>query len=109
MDRTTFFSRKPATKTVSIEAAGGDTFTIRKLSEADVRTLQRDYTKPDKQLEGLRYAVRQAVVDEDGNRIFEDGDLAKLATVDFAIVKELAAEIVEFSGLQGVEDAAKKS
>ena len=41
--------------------------------------------------------------------IFEDGDLAKLATVDFAIVKELAAEIVEFSGLQGVEDAAKKS
>lgn len=97
MDRESFFNRAVKTKDVTLD--DGQTVKVAKLSQADVETLRRDYSKDDKNLAGLRFVVVKTVVDDAGHRTFTDSDIAKLAELDFETVQTLATAAMEFSGL----------
>lgn len=96
MTREDILNRKSKTKEITVDDL---TVNIRKLTQAEVETARREYGKPDKALEGYRYVVSRAVVDAEGQRVFKDDDKAKLCEVDYEIVEGIAAEIIEYSGV----------
>lgn len=91
-------SLKPKTKTVPLPEHDTEV-TIRKLSQADMERMTRDYKREDRQVEGLRFIVCRTVVNEQGERIYSEKDLPKLAEVDFDLIKTIAKEAMRFSGL----------
>jgi len=97
MNRDSFFNRKPATLTFDVDGFG--TVTVKKLSQAEVETLQRKYRDETKALDGLTYIVNRCVVDESGSRVFADADMSALSAVDFDIIKAIAERAMKFSGL----------
>lgn len=105
MTRETFLSRRPATKTFTL--ADGESVTIRKLTQREVETIRRDYATDAKALEGIRYTVSRAVVDEQGVRLFTDADVSALADQDVETILAIGREITEFSGLAKPEPAGK--
>ncbi len=101
MDRTEFLARKVQTKDVTL--ADETVITIRKLTQADIETMTEKYSKGDtlKKMEGLRYIVSRAVVDDEGKRLFTDADLKTvIRDMDTDLVQNIAKEACKFSGLK---------
>lgn len=96
MDRQALFDRKPKTTEVTVDDL---TFTIRKMTQHEVETARREYSKPEKALEGYRWIFSRVVVSQEGERVFEDADKAKLAAVDYDIITGVAEAAMRFSGL----------
>lgn len=99
MDKESFFSRQAKPKTTEITLDDGQILHARKLSQSEVETIRKNYATEATALEGYRYIVSKCVVDEEGRRVFDDADKAKLLQVDFDDVQKIADAVVEFSGL----------
>jgi hypothetical protein len=97
MNREEFFARTSSTREITL--SDGHTLKIRKLKQADVETITRQYSTESKALDGFRYIVSRCVVDAVGNRVFSDEDQARLADVSADDIKHIAEEVIEFSGL----------
>jgi hypothetical protein len=102
MNRDEFFAKK-ATKPKTDDATlpDGSVMKVRKLSQAEVEHLTKNYSSsPGKSAEGLRYIVVKSAIDDEGKRIFQDEDISQLAEMDFDIVKTIASKASELSGLK---------
>lgn len=97
MSKEAFFSRKAQTTEITLD--DDTTWKARKLTQAEVETLKRKYKGDEKLLEALRYIVSRTIVDDDGERLFDDNDLGKLADVDFGTINTIATAVMAFSGL----------
>jgi hypothetical protein len=97
MDRDSFLKRKPATSDVTLD--DGAVVKVRKLTEGEVQLLKKKYSTEATALEGLRFIVARCLVNEDGQRVLEDGDVSKLTEMDFDTIQSIANEVMKFSGL----------
>ncbi len=94
---------KPKTQNVAIEGFGD--VAIIQLTVDQVEALRADLRKTDKVEEfGLRL-VQASVVDEDGNRVFDDADLAALKTSSNAAMDGLVSEALRVNGFRKAPDA----
>lgn len=100
MDRETFLARGAKKQSREVHLEDGQIVHVRKLSQAEVETLKRQYASESKALEGLRYVVSRCVVDDAGKRVFGDEDMAALAAVDFEVIQTISTEAMKFSGLK---------
>lgn len=101
MDRESFLAR--AVKTMDVTLDDDTVIKIRKLSQADIETMTKDYSKGDtvKQMEGLRYIVSRAVCDDAGNRMFTAADMKTvLLEMNTEDIQKIAKEACKFSGLK---------
>lgn len=100
MSRDQLLGRKVTTKEIQLD--DGTPLRIRKLSQAAVETMKQKYATDAKTAEGFRYIVCQCVVDEDGKRVFNDGDMARIGTdMPFEDTQTIASEVFEYSGMLG--------
>lgn len=98
MTKSDFLNRSGTPKKITLD--DGREVHIRKLSQADVETMHKKYTVDGANAaEGLRFVVCRGLVDETGVRIFEDGELDALKSIDADTIQQLAGEIVEHAGL----------
>jgi hypothetical protein len=94
---------KPKTQNVPVEGFGD--VTITQLTVDQVEALRADLKKSDKVDEfGLRL-VQASVVDSDGNRVFDDADLAELKTSSNAAMDGLVSEALRVNGFRKPADA----
>ena len=96
---------------------GGSTARIRSLTAgewADIDAKNTDAKNGGLSVAGLKNSDRRliiaAVVDADGNPVFAESDLPKLAEIDAGLTIPLVRAIREHTGLKGdVEDSLKNS
>ena len=104
MDRDSFFSRKISTTSVDLD--DGTTLSVRKLSQAEVREIQKRYSAEDKTVDGLAFVMCRCTVDRTGERMFADDDLDRIAELPFDDVSRVANAVMRFSGMIG-DDAGE--
>jgi hypothetical protein len=92
------YFKKASVKKVTLD--DGSEHHIRKLSQAAVETIQKQYSTADKIVTGLKYIVTQSIVNENGERVFKDSQMDSMSEVDFDILNQLGLAIMEYSGLQ---------
>jgi len=97
MNKEAFFARRQPRHLVTLD--GGQDIGIRKLTAAEVETIRKNYASEANAMAGFRYIVSRCVIDEVGNRVFDDADAAKLAEVDFDTIQTIASKVMEISGL----------
>ena len=102
MDRESFFSRKVSTSTVDLD--DGTSLHVRKLSQAEVRDIQKRYSAEDKTVDGLAFVMCRCVVSKTGERMFADDDLDRIAELPFDDVSRVANAVMRFSGMVGGEE-----
>lgn len=100
MDRETFLARAKSPQTTEIQIEDGITVKARKLTQAEVESIRKNYATEAKALEGFRYIVSRCVLEDSGERMFADADLAKLSDIDFETIERIAKEVMRFSGLK---------
>lgn len=94
MDATTLRQRFAKRRVKSIDVDGEQVF-VRSLKRGEVVTASKDTTDNDLIAERL---IVLSISDEQGNRLFQDGESLDL---DVAIFVTLSKAIVEFNGLDG--------
>ena len=105
MDRDSFFARKVSTTSVDLD--DGTSLHVRKLSQAEVRELQRKYSAEDKTVDGLAFVMCCCVVSKDGERMFADDDLDRIAELPFDDVSRVANAVMRFSGMVTGDDSGE--
>jgi hypothetical protein len=99
-----FAALKPQTKPVAIPGFGE--LTAKQLSVSEVNEVREILKKNDKQEDafGLQL-VMMSMVDSDGQRVFEEEDLAQLQAASNAAVDTLIAATLELNGFKKAVDA----
>ena len=98
-----FAALKPKVETVIIEGFGN--LAIGQLTVDQVEALRADLKKTDKVDDfGLRL-VQLSVLDNEGNRVFDDADLAMLHTSSNSAMDSLVSEALRVNGFRKAADA----
>lgn len=106
MTREELKARKPKMKSITVD---GETFIIRKLSQADTNALQKYAGKADVAAEGQLFVVGKSLCDESGALLYDVSkpeDKAELAAFDFDTIVGISNEVVEFN--QAMKDVKDK-
>ena len=94
---------KPKTQTISIEGFGD--LSIMQLTNRQVETLRADLKKTDAIDEfGLRL-VQLSVIDDAGERVFTDADIAELQASSNAAIDLLVTSALQLNGFTKAEAA----
>lgn len=84
----------------------GGSVKVRALSNSDIKRINKLAKNESTQLDAMVLTVALSVVDDEGNRIFEDKDVDKLAQKSFSVITRLSNVCTRLSGLD-IEDAKK--
>lgn len=105
LGRTAILGIKP--RTLDIENIPGweGFITVKELSAKDVEDITKLRGKRDSAAVDLsvQYMI-STIVDEDGKRIFQKGDAAKLLDLGYEAITYITEEILKFSGLLDEDD-----
>ena len=98
-----FAALKPKIEVVKIEGFGG--LAIGQLTVDQIEGLRADLKKTDKVDDfGLRL-VQLSVLDDEGNRVFDDSDLAALHTSSNSAMDNLVSEALRVNGFKKAADS----
>ena len=98
MDRETLLARKGRNETQEVTLGDGATLKIRKLTQANVEQLRRNYGTAEKALAGYRYAIVKCVLNDDGTPMFNAEDMDSLTAMSFEDIDTIGRAIGKFSG-----------
>ena len=94
---------KPKTQQIAVEGFGE--LGMVQLTVDQVEALRAELKKADKVDQfGLRL-VQMSVVDDEGNRVFDDADLASLQTSSNSAMDNLVSEALRVNGFRKAADA----
>lgn len=99
-----FAALKPKTKAVQIEGFGQ--LTAKQLSVGEVNVVREKLKNGDKKEDAFGlHLVMMSMVDQDGQRVFEEEDLAQLQEASNAAVDALIAAALELNGFKKAAEA----
>jgi hypothetical protein len=101
MDRETFLSKSKNLPTTDVEIDDGQTVKIRKLTRAEMDTLQKKHfgQGTEKGLQGVRFMVIHGLLNDDGSQMLRDNDAEAIGGIDSDTVEKIARAVLEFSGV----------